>query len=217
MDSTGISDILGAVNGIAQTGIGAAQYFSGRKMAKNNVRPDYQIPDTIKQNLSQAQMTALEGLPPAAKEQYINNLQRSANFGLSAMSSRKGGLAGLGALQQNQNDAYNNLLSQDAIAHQNNQAGLMNARTQYAGFQDKQFELNKLNTYLQKQQTAQGLQGAGIQNAFGGLNTLSNTALQSSILRNQNQDGTNPTTGQPLNSQPDLGLLNFGSTNNYNR
>lgn len=161
-----------AILGGVQTVTGIAQYIKGRKLAKENKRPSYEIPNEIKQNLTQAQMMALEGLPAEQKKQYVDNIQRSQNFTLGAMDDRKAGLTGLSSLMQNSNDAYRNLLSMDAQAKQANQQQLMGQRGIMANYKDKAFDFNKVQPYEAAAQAAQAMQGAGMQNAFGGLSSI---------------------------------------------
>lgn len=156
--------IGGYIAGGMTNALAVYQYHKGRKMQKGNVRPTYNIPEEITANLTDAQRMALEGLPAEQKQQFINNIQRSQNFGLSALSDRKAGLSGLGSLVQNTTDAYSNLLTQDAAARMQNQQSLMNARGQMAQYKDQAFELNKLNPYYEKEAAAQALMGAGMQN-----------------------------------------------------
>ncbi len=174
------------VLGLGQSIYGIWQQHKGNQLAQQNQRPTYNIPDEINQNLSQAQQQALEGLPSEQKQQYINNIQRSQSFGLGAQSDRKGGLAGLGSIVQQGNDASTNLLSMDSQARRQNQMGLMNARTQLANYKDKAFEFNQANPYYEKAQAARALQGAGLQNMWGGLGTVAGVAG-----RNQMLDGGN--------------------------
>lgn len=176
------SAILGGI----QSATGIAQYISGQKMAKGNKRPQYEIPSDIKDNLSQAQLQSLEGLPEEQKKQYIENTQRVQNSGLNALGDRQAGIAGLASLTQQGNDANRQLLSMDAQARQQNQSALMNARTQMAGYKDKDFELNKLLPFQQTAQAAQGLQGSGLQNIMGGLSSVQNTFENASLAKNAN-------------------------------
>jgi len=174
---------LSAINAGISGAVGVAQYIKGAKLAKQNKREDYEIPEEAKQNLSQAQLNALEGLPAEQKAEYIQNTQRQQNFGLNALGDRKAGLAGLATLTQQGNDANKSLLSMDAAARQQNQQGLMDARTQMAGFKDKQFELNKLLPFQANAQAAQGLKGAGLQNISGALGSVTNTLENSAIAK----------------------------------
>ena len=167
-----------AILGGIQSATGIAQYISGQKKAKANVKPTYEIPTEISQNLTQAQMQALEGLPPEQKKQYVENVQRQQNFGLNALGDRKAGISGLAALTQGGNDAYNNLLTADAQARQGNLDKLMGQREQMAQFKDQEFQINKMQPYQQKAEAAAGLQGAGMQNIYGGLSSMQNTFEQ---------------------------------------
>jgi hypothetical protein len=164
--------IAGGVGSALSAGLGIYQYEKGLQDQKSNARPEYQIPDEIKQNLSQAEMMALEGLPAEQKQQYIQNLQRSANFGLRNISSRKGGLAGLSGVVQSQNDAYGNLLSADAQARRENQKLAMQRGDISAQYKDQAFQLNKLNPYYERTAQDQALMGAGMQNIGGAVGQL---------------------------------------------
>jgi hypothetical protein len=173
----------------AQTAFGIAQLVKGKKMERNNKRPTYEIPDEVKKNLSQAQMQAMGGLPEAQKNQYIQNLQRAGNFGLSAMSDRKGGLAGLESLVQGQNDAYTGLLSADAQAHQQNLQNLQQQRQNMAEYQDKSFDYNKDQPYQQKLAQSQALMGAGLQNIGGGLGSMAQGLQQKNLYGQMGDNG----------------------------
>lgn len=173
--------ITAAVLGGLQSAAGIAQYAKGRQLAKGAVRPTYEIPKEIADNLSQAQMEALQGLPPEQVKQYVENVQRQVGFGLTALGERKAGIAGLATLTQQGTDAYKDLLSADAAARQANLRQLMNAREQMAGYKEKEFELNKLLPYQEQVQAAQAMTGAGMQNIMGGL-TSAQGALETKYL-----------------------------------
>lgn len=202
--------VSGSILGGIQSAIGIAQYLKSQKIAKNNAKPAYEIPSEIKDNLSQAQMQALEGLPEAQKNEYIQNVQRQQNQGLNALGDRQAGIAGLASLTQAGNDANKSLLSMDAQARQQNQAGLMNARTQMAGYKDKDFELNKLLPFQQNAQAAQGLQGAGLQNIVGGLQSGQNTFENASLAKaygSQNPPSTVPPISGANNTSGGSGVF----------
>ncbi len=123
-----------------------------------------EIVDEIKKNMSQAQMQAYQGIPDEQKQEFLQNLARTSNFALGAMEDRKGGLAGLGTLVQNQNDSLMGLASADAAAKQANQQQLMQQRGIMAEYKDKAFDFNKVRPYEAKAAESQALMGAGLQN-----------------------------------------------------
>ena len=51
-----------------QAGIGGAQAISGYKQKKNLTRPEYQIPEEIERNMTEAELMSYYGLPDAQKE-----------------------------------------------------------------------------------------------------------------------------------------------------
>lgn len=168
MDGGMSNQISNWAGGGATTTLGAAQTAYGMYLRKKNKRPEYQIPQEIQQNLTQAQMDALEGLPAAQAQQFIQNIQRGSAFGMSQLGSRKAGLAGLATLNQQQQDAYGNLLSMDAQVRQQNKANLMNQRQVMADYRDQAFQLNKLNPYYENVAQSEALMGAGMQNMSQG-------------------------------------------------
>lgn len=127
------------------------KYIKKRRDAKKDAqnRPTYEIPEEVKQNLNQAQQMALQGLPEDQKQQYLSNLQRGTAQALASSQSRRGGLAGIAGINQQQNDAYGNMLAIDSQARRENQLGLMSARQNMADYRDQSFQLNRINPYYE--------------------------------------------------------------------
>ncbi len=187
---------VAAATGIAKLGVGIAQRRKGKKLEEATERPDYEIPEEIFQNLNQAQQMALQGLPAEQKQQYIQNLQQSGQFALSQMGSRKAGLTGVAQLNQQQQFGFQNMLAMDAQARQQNQMQVMQQRQNVAGFRDQAFQLNQLNPFYEDTARAQALQGAGMQNIMGGLNTIGGAAITYGSGIDQGVQGlTNVATG----------------------
>lgn len=129
----------------------AVQYFNNKKNIKKDAanRPAYQIPPEIQQNLNQGQQAALQGLPEEQKQQYISNLQRGSAYALGQSSSRNGGLQGISAINEQQNQGYANMLSQDSAARMANQKELYGLRNNMADYKGQKFQLNNLNPYYE--------------------------------------------------------------------
>ncbi len=169
----------GALGGAALgAGLSLFQYNKNKKQIASDAanRPQYQIPDEIKQNLSDAQQQALQGLPEEQKQQYISNLQRGTAQGLSQLGSRKAGLAGVATLNEQQNEGYGNLLSADSQARQQGQQRLMGARQTMADYKDQGFQLNKLNPYYEGIAARNANQGA-LTKSLGNAGQLGLSAL----------------------------------------
>jgi len=183
----GTQALLGAI----QTGIGAA------KMRKLE-RPEYSIPDEIRQNLTQAQIQAYEGLPAEQKQQYLQNIQRSQATAMKGLSSRKAGLTGITDMLQSQNDAFTNLVSMDASARQQNRILARQEAANMAAYKDKAFDMNKMQPYQDAAEEAQALIGSGIQNIGG---AAANTAMMSMYSNLTDKVVKTPTDNTPYNWQ----------------
>lgn len=143
--------VNGWAGGFATGLFGYHQYLEGKKMKKAlGDRPEYKIPGEISQ-------AAQEGLPEAQKQYYRQQQDRLLASSLNASNSRKGGLAGLAAVNQQQADANSNMLAQDSAARQQNQLRM-------ADYRDQAFQFNKVNPYYEGVAEYQAMTGAGIQN-----------------------------------------------------
>lgn len=162
----------------AQTGFGIYQAIKGAKKLNNTDRSTYKIPDEIIQNLNAAERMALEGMPDAQKQAYLQNLQRSSQFALRGLSDRRAGVGAIANVQSQLDMGAMNLLGMDAAQRQENRRLAMGARTQMAQYRDKAFELNELQPFIDDRAEAQALIGGGIQNIFGGMD-MGAGALQS--------------------------------------
>lgn len=107
------------------------------------------MPGEVQQNLDDAEADELTGLPEAQKQEYYSNLERGTAFGLSQLSSRNAGLAGVAAVNDNQNDAYANMLSQDSAVRDMKKQRVYAMRGEVAGYRDKEFEYNVSNPYYE--------------------------------------------------------------------
>lgn len=161
--------LLAAIPTAIQTGTGIYQAVKGNQMARSMDRPEYEIPQGVLDNLTDAQIQAIRGLPQEQISLYLDNVARSEQSALEAMSTRNAGLTGLSNVQQQSNDANRDLLSMNAQQRQINEKALMSARTDVAGYEDKAFQTNQMQPYLDMMQGAQAMKGAGIQNIMGGV------------------------------------------------
>jgi len=210
--------ISGWAGGSASVTLGAAQALYGvyldRKAQK--MPHDYSIPPEIQQNLTQAQMMALEGMPAEQKQQYIENLNRSTAYSLNNLSDLKSGLRGVAGANDQFNQGYGNLLSMDSQARINNQNNLYGMRQNLADYKDKAWQFNVKNPYDEMRLKASGFQGAGLQNMSQGFqsgNTGGNPFEKSQPAPQQ----TPPSQNQYLGRNVDYGYgVNGTSPNNPN-
>ena len=160
------------VAGGLSSAFGAYQYLKGQQLAKKAVRPTYDIPQELQNKMTTAQMMALEGMSEQERKQYLDNLQRVANFQMSEMGTRKAGLVGAAELGQTQADAVKNLAVESEKMRQENKRYLGQVQSEMAGQKAQQWQLNELQPYQSQIEAANAMQGSGIQNVWSGLGTI---------------------------------------------
>ena len=171
----GIQAGAGLIQGVIG-GIGARR---ARKALENLPTPTYSPVKSITDYYNEAQRRYQES--PYQSNLYkmqAQNIQRGTAQGLSALGDRRSGQAGVAGLVQAQNDA---MLKAGAAAEQQREqrfGELGQATGAMAGEQRKAWEVNQLMPYQNRRellgQKAAGytqLMNAGLQNAFGGLQT----------------------------------------------
>lgn len=120
------------------------------------------------------------GLP--GRTQYMDQInQNQANI---VTNMRQGAtnsasfLANLGATQGNTNQAFQQMQQQEAIDYQRRLQGLEGANQTLAEYQDKAFQINEMEPFMDRAFTKSAMIEGGFQNLFGGLGRVSNTAGQ---------------------------------------
>lgn len=174
--ATGVGAGISALSGGVKMFKGKKQEEAGKKARAGLIKPQYQIPEEIKQNLKESELRALEGLPTAQKAQYVKDIERGQERALQAQADRKGGLMGIQAATQQATDAFTSLTSMDAQARAANQQQLQQNRMIMAQEKGKQYA-ERRDDYQQDLDSANAMIGAGQQNFMGGLDTIGATAL----------------------------------------
>ena len=145
--------------------LGVGQTIKGLTMPKPEI-PDYDIPQEIYDNMTDAEYWSYQGLPDAQKQNYIDQISQQGAGALSRSSSRKGGLGMVSSIAEQQRQGTRELLSMDAQARVRNQERLYTARgamAQQRGMQ-QQWGLDKA---LQERTDRKEMIGAGMQNIAG--------------------------------------------------
>lgn len=150
--NAGLSQITGGlISGIT----GLLQRGEAKKILKDNPYPTYEIPNEVRE-------AAATGLPSEQYNQAMQNIQRQQLTALKNANDRRGGLATVGTINQQTNDATLGLDAKNAMARQQNQLRL-------ASYRDKAFDWNVKNKYQQNYGYAMSLLGTGNQNLTNGL------------------------------------------------
>jgi len=149
--------------GAVQLGLGLIKKRQADKMYHQ-----YDIPPEIQQNLNQANIEALKGLPLEQKQEYLNNLQKSNAYSLSSLGDLNAGIRGVAGANEQFNQGYDKLLGADSAARMANQDKLYGLRNEMADYKDKSWQFNVKNPYDEKRLEGLALQGAGMQNMSQG-------------------------------------------------
>jgi hypothetical protein len=187
------ASLIAAGIGGAQSAFGAYQYLEGRRLAKTAKRPEMEIPREMYNKLTTAQQMALEGMSEQERKQYIDNLQRVANFQMQEMGTRKAGLVGAAELGQTQADALTNMAVQSENMRRQNQQYLGQTQSEMAGWKQQQFMANKMAPYMATVTAANAMQGSGLQNIWGGAGSAAKNISAAGIYGGLNKPNTLPT------------------------
>ena len=148
--------------------------------------------------MSQAERMQYYGLPDAQKKEYLQNIERAGAAQVSALSDRKAGIAAASTVAQQQRDSYMGLLSADTQQRLGNIQRLMDVRSNYAQYEDKEFMLNQLEPFQQEMAAAQQFQAAGMQNIFGALKGATQLKMEGIDLFDKQFAGPRPEGVEPL-------------------
>jgi len=168
---------------------GIAGILKGNKMAKNNPFPTAQVNNNILKNVAQAEQMAQVGLPQQQYNQAAQNIQRNQQGVLTQLGRSANPSAGLASLVRASNDATLSLDVQDANTRLRNQGVLMGQRGVLANEEQRVWDWNKKQKYIQQGNAASQTIADGKRNSFGALTDLSQ--LAQSYYGGQQGGGTN--------------------------
>lgn len=205
------SAIFGAIPAAYQMGTGIVQGIRGRRLAKKTKRPVYEIPQEILANQKLAKnaygAASAYGLPGQGRIQAgMDQSQANAARGISmSQQSPSSQLLGYAALDQNSKNAANQLGIQSATFRQGNmdrtRQGLMGANNILAQYRDKEFDYNKTKPFEATMAAISALRKGSIENIYGGLGSMANTA-GAYFNRGKKEDKTTGNTGSINSGQP---------------
>lgn len=195
--------VVGGIIGAGTAIYGAIEKSKAEKAARNNIMPQYTIPQSERDSLSLAESQAGQGMSDASRRELLNN----SNQGLSATTNsilRAGGSANAIAGAENN---YQQGLNQNAIyddqARMSNLSRLQSAYTRASANSDKAYQINEYAPWANRAQAiAQQLQ-SGQQTMQSGLSTLGSAAT--SYAGSLAKPGTMQTPTTTPSSLPPVG------------
>lgn len=176
MPASAAQGLAGKVQGVTQTlgglysGIvGLGQRKKGNALLNSLSYPTESIPQAVIENQDTARQRANEGLPSAQYSQAMQNIQRQQMAAVNNTQTKRGGLATIAGIQQNTNDATLGLDVKNAQQRVLNQNNLQTVNNQVGQWQDKIWDNNVKQKYIQSYNYAMGLIGAGNNNIQSGV------------------------------------------------
>jgi hypothetical protein len=162
--------IASMIAGGAQAAIGIAQTIAGLVQKKPDI-PDYEIPQEVYENMTDAEYWSFQGLPETQKQQFIERSKRAGATAIGRTSSRKGGMGMISDIAQQEQDASMNLMTADVEQRMNNLKTFWGMRDQMSQQKAIQQEWGR-DKVMQKRGEIDALRGAGVQNLMGALGTV---------------------------------------------
>jgi hypothetical protein len=177
---------------------GLLQGRKARKMAKENIRPEYEIPKEIESNLRLAKMRKNQGMGGDAYAKQLRDIWRNRNAAVSGAQDRRSGLAAISATQQAANDASLKLNIADDNTRRDNERQYMGQNQIMAGYRDKAWDYNKRQKFEENAAAIRALYGASRENGNRAMNGIMEAGTMAAW-------GGNPFAKQP-NYDPVTGL-----------
>lgn len=195
-----LAAIAQALPVLAQGGAALGQQLRGKKLSKQQ-QPMYQIPSAIKE-LVATQRNQYNDPNIYARQLADNQIDSGVGQGIYSAKQAGGGsnevLATIAALTGNANAAKNDL----NIAGARQSRDMAPALTALGQAQNQQFDLNKLQPYLQSQQAAQDNFAAARMNFGNAVNNTSKLIGQlgaRDALRSSSGQGGGTLTSEQMN------------------
>lgn len=202
--------ILPLVPSLIQAGIGAGQFIGG--LFTKAKRPQATIPSELLQSLGEVQAFA-QGRAPGAAEAERGITQGVAS--VTAAARRNIGnvqsiAAIVSAAQANANRARLSLAQFEAQSRAQRLAALSNVRAAVAGQQNRVFQLNELNPFVDRARTRAALISSGIKNVFGATVGATQTLRDARLIEalQQGFSASSPQGGLGFGAQQGLSGLN---------
>lgn len=201
-----------AIPGAIQGTLGLGQLIGGSLMKPK--RPEYDIPAAAKEELAMSRM-ALNSRMPGIGYSENRLAQNSANaaYGMNRAATNPNQiLAGLAGIQMQANIASRGLMEAEASDFIRRESNLRRSLGVMANYQNRKWEMNKLQPYLDKARTKAALIGSGLQNISGGVGQALGGVLSAQMMQNSMTEAAQGDTSTAQN--PFANLANLAKMGN---
>jgi len=173
-----------AAAGAAKAIHGAKQAKEGRRLAANNVRPDYTVQDEYYNNQDLAANMAQRGLTEQALDYYTTNAERGLSVSVDGLLQAGGNVNSISSAVDNYNRSLAQVAATDAEMKNANIRYLIDRNKDLAGQKTMQWSLNKYEPYKDTAATAAALQKTGTENLYSGISQVGSSIAAASSSYN---------------------------------
>jgi hypothetical protein len=185
---------------------GASQARRGRKKLDSLQRPEYTIPKEVQEQLMMSRMQLADNtLPGQGVAQDRQQLAAQNAMQAAAMTGR--GQAMIPAIQAQEQQGIQNILSQQQSYRLQNLANLNRSLQMMAGYRDTEWQLNKFAPYADDRKWAEDMIGAGNMNLYSGLTGLAAVGMSTTNNMIQAKAYADAMSGGQNNMQAQIDAL----------
>lgn len=177
---------------------GAVQKDKAAKAARNNVRPQYEIPQTEYDNLNLLENNAGHGMSDMSKQYLLNNADRGLAASIGAIQRSGGNSNAMSGLYDNYFNNVGSIAVQDDKRKYENMMNLIQQRQRMGNAKDKEWQINdyapwqdRAAAYAQQQAAGQQTMMSGI-NSFGGAMGNFASGMKGSHMGDTSRGSTTP-------------------------
>lgn len=156
--------LIAAAPAIIQGVSGIAQLLSGA--GKKAKRPEYEIPDSVKQSLALSKMQATSPYM-AGYSKAKTNIDLSTANKVAAAGQYGNAQESLSGIMGQEASSLRNLDAANEEAQRKDVLNYQKSLKEYGSYEDLEFKLNKLDPYKDAAAEQRDIFGAGMENLFG--------------------------------------------------
>ncbi len=180
--------VAGIVAGGLQAGAGLIGKIKANNLKKSAVRPDYETPEAITENVAIAESLAQTGLSDSAKQSLLSGADRGLTSSIEAILKGGGSVNTVADAYDTQMQSISRMSLAEDEAKFRNINMLVTANKALADEQEKAWQINKYAPYADKMALAAKMNEDANKNIQGGLN-LGFSAWSYGKMAGTNQGG----------------------------
>lgn len=151
---------------------GIRQRSEAKQGLEGLTRPEYQTPEEVQRMLNISQMRYADKFMPGMGT-YMDRIEQQAANAFAQGSEAGNPFALISNIQANAGNQLANLGIQQSNFQLQNEQAYQQALMQMAGYKDQEWQMNEYAPYKEKYTEYRDMFGAGTQNIYGGLDSLS--------------------------------------------